>query len=152
MPHCWPFFLLLGKIPLCRPKNNPHTSGYFHVNFIPCLFAFLITQSAHREYSSVNDINDIYASIMSCCWFVARFCHKLGECFIYVKSLENIGTWVKITWNYFPCLVLHKVKVFIDYAQGLVQLLLLIFTSMISFLLCLSSWKTAKLLITMVAK
>ena len=48
-------------------------------------------------------------------------------------TLENIGTCVKITWNYIPCLVLHKVKVFIDYAQGLVQLLLLIFTSMISF-------------------
>ena len=46
-------------------------------------------------------------------------------------TLENIGTCVKITWNYFPCLVLHKVKAFIDYAQGLVQLLLLIFTSMI---------------------
>ena len=42
-------------------------------------------------------------------------------------TLENIGTCVKITWNYFPCLVLHKVKIFIDYAQGLVQLLLLIF-------------------------
>ena len=53
--------------------------------------------------------------------------------------LEYIGTCVKITWNYFPCLVLHKVKVFIDYAQGLVQLLLLIFTSMISFLHFLSS-------------
>ena len=38
-------------------------------------------------------------------------------------TLENIGTCVKITWNYFPCLILHKVKVFIDYAQGLVQLL-----------------------------
>ena len=44
-------------------------------------------------------------------------------------TLENIGTCVKITWNYFPCPVLHKVKVFIDYAQCLVQLLLLIFTS-----------------------
>ena len=43
-------------------------------------------------------------------------------------SLENIGTCVKITWNYFLCLALHKVKVFIDYAQGLVQLLLLIFS------------------------
>ena len=42
--------------------------------------------------------------------------------------LEGIAvTCVKITWNYFPCLVLHKVKVFIDYAQGLVQLLLFIF-------------------------
>ena len=48
-------------------------------------------------------------------------------------TLENIGTCVKITWNYFPCIVPHKVKVFIDYAQGLVQLLLLIFTLMISF-------------------
>ena len=53
-------------------------------------------------------------------------------------TLENIGTCVKITLNYFPCLVLHKV-VFIDYAQGLVQLLLLNFTLMISFLHCLSS-------------
>ena len=35
------------------------------------------------------------------------------------------------------CLVLHKVKVFIHYAQGLVQLLLLIFTSMISFSHCI---------------
>ena len=48
-------------------------------------------------------------------------------------TLENIGTCVKITWNDCPCLVLHKEKVFIDYAQGLVQLLLLISTSMISF-------------------
>ena len=51
-------------------------------------------------------------------------------------TLENIGTCVKLTWNYFPCLVLRKEKVFIDYAQGLVQLLLWIFTSMISFLHC----------------
>ena len=66
-------------------KNNPDTLGYFHVNFIPCLIALLITQSSHREYSSVNDI---YSStcIMSCCWFEARFCHKLGECFIYVRK------------------------------------------------------------------
>ena len=54
-------------------------------------------------------------------------------------TLENIGTCVKITWNYFFCLFLHKVKVFIDYAQGLVQLLLLNFTSIISFSHCLSS-------------
>ena len=53
-----------------------------------------------------------------------------------LSTLENIGTRIKITWNYFPCLVLHKVKIFIDYAQGLVQLLLLIFTSMISILHC----------------
>ena len=53
-------------------------------------------------------------------------------------TLENIGTCVKnkITWNYFPCVVLHKVKVFIDYAQGLVQLLLLSFTSIILFFHC----------------
>ena len=54
-------------------------------------------------------------------------------------TLESIGTCVKITWNYFPCVVLHKVKVFMDYAQGLVQILLLIFTLIISFLHCLSS-------------
>ena len=36
-------------------------------------------------------------------------------------TLENIGTCVKINLNYFPCLLLHKVKVFSDNAQGLVQ-------------------------------
>ena len=45
-------------------KNNPDTSGYFHVNFIPSLNALLITQSAHREYSSVNDINDISIQVL----------------------------------------------------------------------------------------
>ena len=63
------------------------------MNFILCLIALLITQSAHRVYSSVNDSNDIYiiSSIMSCCWFEARFGHKLGECFIYVrKTLEFV--------------------------------------------------------------
>ena len=44
-------------------KNNPDTSGYFHVNFIPSLIALLITQRTHQEYSSVNNINDIYSSI-----------------------------------------------------------------------------------------
>ena len=114
-------------------KNNPNTSGYFHVNFIQSLIALLITQSAHSGYSSVNNINDIYR--------IQVLCHVVNLKHGFVTSwenvlftLENIGTCVKITWNYFPCLVLHKVKVFIDYAQGLVQLLLLIFTSMISFL------------------
>ena len=62
-------------------KNNPDTSGYFNVNFIPCLIALLITQSAHREYSSVNDINDIYSSIMSCCSAVEirRTCRTTGH-------------------------------------------------------------------------
>ena len=41
-------------------KNNPDTSGYFHVNCILSLIALSITQSAHHGYSSVNDINDIY--------------------------------------------------------------------------------------------
>ena len=41
------FSLLLRKILLCRPKKNPDMSRYFHVNFIPCLIALLITQSAH---------------------------------------------------------------------------------------------------------
>ena len=76
------FSLLFRKIPLCHPKIIPI---HFHVNFIPSLIALLITQSAHCEYSSVNDINNIYSSIMSCCWFEAGFCHKLGECFIYVR-------------------------------------------------------------------
>ena len=77
---------------------------------------------------------------------IQELCHVVDLTHGFVTSwenvlftLENIGTCVKITWNYFPCLVLHKVKVFTDYAQGFVQLLLLIFTSMISFLHCLSS-------------
>ena len=49
---------------------------------------------------------------MSCCSFEAQFCHKLGECFI--STLQNIGTCVRITWNYFPCVVLHEVKVFMN--------------------------------------
>ena len=36
-----------------------------------------------------------------------------------IFMLENIGICVKITWNYFLCLVLHKVKVFIDYGHRL---------------------------------
>ena len=79
-------------------------------------------------------------------WHFSRsLCHVVYLKHSFVTSwenvlftLEDIGTFVKITWNYFPCLVLHNVTVFIDYAQGLVQLLLLIFTSMISFLHCLS--------------
>ena len=72
-------------------------------------------------------------------------CHVVDLKHGFVTSLENVlftlenigsGTRAKITWNYFPCLVLHKVKIFIDYAQDLVQLLLLIFTSMISILHC----------------
>ena len=51
------FSLLLGNTAL-PSKNNPNASGYFHVNFILCLIALLITQSAHCEYSSVDDIND----------------------------------------------------------------------------------------------
>ena len=113
-------------------KNYPDTSGYFHVNFILSLIALFITQSAHRGYSSVNDIYDISIQVL---------CHVDDLMHGFVTSwenvlftLENIGTCVKITWNYFPCLVLHKVKVFIDYnAQDLMQLLLLNLTSMISF-------------------
>ena len=63
-------------------------------------------------------------------------------------TLKNIGSCVKITRSYFPCLVLHKVKVFIAYSQGLVQLLLLSFHFCIVYL----HERTAKLLITMVAK
>ena len=45
-------------------KNNPDA---LDVNFILCLIAFLIKQSTQSEYSSVNDINDIYSSIMLFC-------------------------------------------------------------------------------------
>ena len=62
---------------------------------------------------------------MSCCSFEHSFVTSWEN---VLFTLENIGTCVRITWNYFPCVVLHKVKVFIDYAQGLVQLSLLIFT------------------------
>ena len=41
-------------------KSSIYVWGFFfNVNFI--LIALLITQSAHEEYSSVNDINDIYS-------------------------------------------------------------------------------------------
>ena len=30
-------------------------------------------------------------------------------------TLEKIGNFVENTWNYFPCAVLQKVKVFIHY-------------------------------------
>ena len=56
------FLLVLAT---CVPSiNNPNRFGYFNVNFIPCLIALFITQSVHCEYSSVNDINYIYSSIM----------------------------------------------------------------------------------------
>ena len=91
----WDFYPVVDLFPASRDnaamlsKNYPDASGYFHVNFFPSLIALLITQSAHRGYSSVNDINGIFLSIMSCCWFEARFCHKLGECFIYVRKHWN---------------------------------------------------------------
>ena len=73
--------------------------------------------------------------------YIQVLCHVVDlnhgfvtSCENILFTLENIETCVKITWNYFPCLVLHKVKVFIDYAQDLVQLSSLIFTLMISFL------------------
>ena len=43
-------------------------------------------------------------------------------------TLENIGMHLEYTSNYFHCVALHKVKMFMHYAQGLMQLLLLIFT------------------------
>ena len=62
----------------------------------------------------------------------------------FVTSWKNVLTLelvLKLFFYYFPCVVLHMVKVFIDYAQGVVQLLLLIFTTIISFLHYLSSQK-----------
>ena len=79
-----------NRLDYAFQKNNPDMSGYFNVNFISCLIALLITQSAHREYSSVNSINDIYSSIILCCWFEAQFCHKMGECFICLRKHGNL--------------------------------------------------------------
>ena len=42
---------------------------------------------------------------------------KMEECLIYIRT--GVGN----SSNYFPCVVLKKVKVFIDDAQGLVLLL-----------------------------
>ena len=85
------FLLVLAT---CVPSiNNPDRFGYLNVNFIPCLIALFITQSVHREYSSVNDINYIYSSIMLYCWFVAQFWQD--HC-----SVEQIAEWkstVKVT-------------------------------------------------------
>ena len=77
-------------------ENNPDTSGYFNVNFTLCLIALLITQSTHHEYSSVNDINNIYSSIMSYCWFEAQFWHKMGECFYIRKHLKLCWIYVEL--------------------------------------------------------
>ena len=53
----------------------------------------LITKSAHREYSSVNDIND-NSSVDLKQGFVTRWENVL-------ITSRNIGTCVKITSNYF---------------------------------------------------
>ena len=143
------FSLLLGTIPLCRPKIIPiHRDISMWISF--CLWLHISSHKAHIVGIHLWTILMISIQIL---------CHVVDLKHGFVTSwenvlftLENIGTCVNITWNYFPCLVLNKAKVFINYAKGLVQLLLLTFTSMISFLHCLSSWKTAKLLITMVAK
>ena len=54
-------------------KNNLGTSGYFNVNFIPCLIEVLIAKRAHREYSFVNDINNIYSSIRVCVIMLGQY-------------------------------------------------------------------------------
>ena len=53
------------------------------------------------------------------------FCHVVHLKHSFVTSwenvlftLKNIGTCVKITWNYFLCVVLHKVKVFFPEADA----------------------------------
>ena len=83
-------------------KNNPGTSEYFNVNFI--MIALFITQSAHRKYSSVNDIYDICSltSIMSCRWFKHGFVTSWEN---VLFMLENIGTCVK---NYLELFPLHR--------------------------------------------
>ena len=63
VPHCY-LFPASWENTAMPSKNNTDTLRYFHVNLILSLIALLITQSAHREYSSVNDINDIYSSIV----------------------------------------------------------------------------------------
>ena len=145
------FSLLLGKIPLCCPKIIPIRRD------ISMWISFRVWLHFYSHKAHIVSIHLWTIFMIS----IQVLCHVVDLKHGFVTSwenvlfmLENIGTCVKITWNYmyFLCLVLHKVKVFIDYAQGLVQLLSLIFTSMISFSHCLSSWKTAKLLITMVAK
>ena len=89
-------------------KNNPNMSGYFHVNFILSLISLLITQSAHHDRVFICERYWWYLFK----YYVMLLIWSTG----FVKSwenvlfkLENIGTCVIITWNYFPCLVLHKV-------------------------------------------
>ena len=79
IPCCWPFPCFSGKYRYAVQK-------YFrYVGIFPCEF-HSVSDCTLNKYSSVNDINDTYLSIMSCCWFEARFCHKLGKCFIYVRK------------------------------------------------------------------
>ena len=94
--------------------KNPNLSN--HTNW----------QSAHREYSSVNDICNVVDLKHG---FDTRIeDRRMFYLHVMLETIALALTFVKITSNYFPCVDLHKVKIFIRYAQGLMQLLLLIFT------------------------
>ena len=56
-----------------------------------------------------------YVGIFPCEFHSVSDCTFNHTCTLYTLknvlfTLENIGTRVKTTWHYFPCLVLHKVE------------------------------------------
>ena len=114
------FSLLLKKIPLCHPKIIPLPQdistwvSFRHQSVSDYTFNHRFTQSAHCEYSSVNDINLMISIQVLChiCWFEAQFWHKMGESFIHVRKHLNLClNFLEL----FPLhRVLHKVKVFND--------------------------------------
>ena len=88
----WDLYPVVDLFPASREntampsKNNPDTSGYFHVNFIPCLIALLIIQSAHREYSSVNDIMAVLAEL----WTLE----------VYYNSVNYLSYWDRSLYHW----------------------------------------------------
>ena len=96
-------------------KNNPMKSGYFNVNFFPCLLALSNTQSTHREFSLLMHIYHIYSK---------KYCHVVDlkhslvtrwkNVWLIYKTLERMLSMVSS--NYLPRVILYvnEVKVFID--------------------------------------
>ena len=103
------FSLLLRKIPLCRPKIIPiRWDISMWISFR--VWMHFLSQKVHIMSIHLWTILMIYIQVL---------CHVADLTHGYVTSwenvlftLENIGTCVKITWNYFPCLVLTQGKSF----------------------------------------
>ena len=115
------FSLLLWKIPLCRPKMIP-IPALRDISMWISFGVWLHFKSHKAHITSIHLWTILMISSQVLCHVVDLKHGFVTSWENVLFTLENIGTRVKITWNYFPCLILHEVKIFIDYAQGLVQL------------------------------